>query len=329
MRSIFAGALLAAASSAFEVMDPSTYEFMHWVSHNGRSYGTNEEFKFRFEQWMEVDKFVKEVNAPGSGYTHTAGHNKFSDFTRMEYQKMLSLKNVDQEDTNEVEPVEEVAAVANGSVDWRDLGCVSAVKDQGACGSCWAFSATETVESAHCAARNPLPVLSPQMLVDCATAEAGFGNNGCMGGWYYWAWNYTSEFGQMLEIDYPYVGKDQTCAYQADKAKVGTVDGGHNVGRSNDAIMNALVNAPVSIAIEADHRSFQTYVSGIFSSTDCGTLIDHAVQMVGYSYTAGASDNYWIVRNSWGASWGDAGYIRILMTEWPGLCAVNMKVYSV
>jgi len=102
---------------------------MNYISHHGRSFGTQEEFKFRFEQWMATDKFVKEVNAANSGYTHKAAHNKFSDRTREEYTKLLSSKNVRGEEENANEAVVEDVVNNTTAVDWRELGCVSPVKD--------------------------------------------------------------------------------------------------------------------------------------------------------------------------------------------------------
>lgn len=213
----YIAALLTAAAFAYEAIDPREYEFMEWIAQHGRSYGTRSEFEFRLARWLEADEFIKEVNALDSGYTHTAGHNHLSDFTREEYRKRLN--NVPAEDDDMMLDAPE-DYVSNGGKDWRSSGCVTPVKDQGQCGSCWAFSATETVESAYCIEHGSLYTLSPQMLVDCA--KGVLSNHGCNGGWYYYAWDYLQTHGQMLESDYPYTARDGTCEYQASKGKVKT-----------------------------------------------------------------------------------------------------------
>lgn len=211
------------------------------------------------------------------------------------------------------------------------------VKDQGQCGSCWAFSATEGVESSNCIAGNGLDVLSPQQLVDCATEAAGYGSNGCSGGWYYWAWDYLKTHGQELNSAYPYTAKDEACKYNSalGKAKVTSyadvsVDGQPTQTVQN--MMTAVTTAPISIAIQANQIAFQSYSTGVLTS-GCGPLIDHAVQMVGYN--TDSSSPYWIVRNSWGASWGKSGFIYIGQGDGTGLkpkagvCGIREQPYSV
>lgn len=165
MQTIFAASLLAAVSMA-EPMAAHEFSYMKYVAQWNKSYGTREEFVFRMNRWLEADAFIQEVNAPGSEYTHTAGHNLFSDYTEAEYKQMLSApKHFEGE-----APVDETVYtdVPNGSKDWRQSNCLTAVKNQGNCGSCYAFSAVETVESSYCIHHNTLYTMSPQQIVDCS-----------------------------------------------------------------------------------------------------------------------------------------------------------------
>ena len=218
----FALATLAAVAVATP-LPAKEFEFMKYVAKWNKSYATVEEFKHRLAQYMRLDAFIEEVNAPGSDYTHTAAHNKFSDFTVEEFNKLMTLKDVDDKMpvATETYVAKEVNAVnpncsSLDNCDYRNGACTTPVKDQGQCGSCWAFSATESVESAQCLAGNGLAVLSPQQLVDCATVTQ-WGNQGCSGGWYYYAWDYLKVNGQMSNADYPYTAMDGTCKYVASK----------------------------------------------------------------------------------------------------------------
>lgn len=175
---------------------------MRWISEHNKVYNTVEEYTARFHRWLEVDAFVKEINHPDSGETHTAGHNKFSDWTEEEFSKMLSLDEPEVKQESNF-----VATPSNAtSFDWRSASsCVNPVKDQGSCGSCWAFAATAVNESSYCIGGNALLNLSEQQYVDCSTAQ---GNLGCQGGWYWWAWDYSLNAGQELTSDYPYKAVD-------------------------------------------------------------------------------------------------------------------------
>lgn len=188
------------------------------------------------------------------------------------------------------------------------------VKDQAQCGSCWAFSTTGGVEGAVQVATGKLTSLSEQQLVDCAGSA---GNQGCNGGLMDDAFNWiVSHNGIGSEASYPYTARDGTCK---NVPSVSTITGYSDVQQGSEAaLLSALQNQPISIAIEADQSSFQMFRSGIFKGP-CGTQLDHGVLLVGAGTDGGV--DYWRVKNSWGTSWGDNGYIRIIRGQ--NMCGLS------
>jgi len=190
------------------------------------------------------------------------------------------------------------------SWDWRDHKAINDVKNQGQCGSCWAFSAAGALESAGKIAGGRLYSLSEQQLVDC-----DHHSHGCQGGSMEGAFQYTETAPLMAEHDYPYTAKNGNCKYVKSKGE-GKCSGYHSVTRNSaSALIAAIEKSPVSIAIEADKRVFQLYKSGVLSGSACGTNLDHGVIAIGFGTTGG--ERYAIVRNSWGGSWGNKGYVWI------------------
>jgi KDEL-tailed cysteine endopeptidase len=194
------------------------------------------------------------------------------------------------------------------SVDWREKGAVTAVKDQGQCGSCWSFSASGALEGANFIKNGKLVSISEQHFVDCDDN----GDHGCHGGLMDNAFEWAQKNGGVCsEENYPYDAKKGRCNNKGCGDKYATPKSFTDVKENSDeALMSALAKQPVSVAIEADQKEFQLYQSGVFTAP-CGISLDHGVLAVGYGTDADSGGDYWIVKNSWGPTWGEDGYIRL------------------
>merc|ERR1719399_2695663 len=273
----------------------------------------------RFEIFKDNVDFINHHNknlAVKLGYT--VGLNEFADMTNAEFVRKMNGFNaraMPKKDLN-VE-LFDTSNLAD-SVDWTTKNAVTPVKNQGQCGSCWAFSTTGSTEGAYAIKTGKLKSFSEQELVDCAQA---FGNQGCNGGLMDNGFRYIEQKGDALETTYPYTAKTGTCQTSKQAQEAVTVASYKDVAPKNEDQLKAAVNMqPVSIAIEADQSGFQFYKSGVFSGT-CGDKLDHGVLLVGYGTDSGK--DYWKVKNSWGATWGERGYIR--MVRGKNMCGISLS----
>jgi len=281
----------------------ATDSFSAWSQANGKVYKTREELVLRRSIFAANAAKVAKHNSEGHSWTMAV--NKFADLTGDEFKAMYASGYRAQEKRSQnVKIFRGDASALPTSVDWESKGAVTPVKNQGQCGSCWSFSATGSMEGATFIAKGTLPSLSEQQLVDCATKE---GNQGCNGGLMDYAFQYVIDNkGIGSEASYPYKAVDGTCKKVA---SVATISSFTDVAvGSETALMTAIVQQPISVAVEADQDSFQLYNGGVMNKA-CGTQLDHGVLAVGYGTSGGA--DYYQVKNSWGADWGMKGYILL------------------
>jgi C1A family cysteine protease len=266
-------------------------------------------------------------------HTYTMGINQFTDLTSDEFKETYAngLSSAFVQDMNLFGTIDcKYFSGSNvsvpSSIDWREKNAVSSVKDQGQCGSCWSFAASGAIESAWAIEYGQLYNLSEQELVDCAGIK--YGSMGCNGGQIDGAFKYAINHGMCTEESYPYVSgttlKAGSCLSCIPVVNISTCI----YIRPNDQISLkvAVANGPVSVAIEADTKYFQSYSGGILTSLSCGTNLNHGVLIVGYGNDTG--QDYWLVKNSWSSSWGENGYIRIARsnnTNDAGVCGIAVQ----
>jgi C1A family cysteine protease len=310
MRTAFATALLAVASAS-----ELSSKFMQFITTHNKSYGTVEEFEFRKAIFAEMEDFIQSHNT-SNDMTFNVAHNKFSDWTSAEYKRILGFKPSNTTETTTV-----FAETNASSVNWVEAGAVQAVRDQGQCGSCWAFSSMGALESAHWIESGESLDFSEQQLVDCVKTSFG-----CNGGNQSFAFRYLKKSAAMTESSYPYTALTQDCKWSSSN-NTGVTSVSHTMVTPNSVsqFKAALTQQPLSVSIEADHRSFQAYQSGVYNdAAGCGTTLDHAVMAVGFGTDVVGGD-YYLIRNSWGASWGEAGYIKFAVNgDGAGMCGVQM-----
>jgi len=315
MKTAFVALVAAAVSANALVTSEVTEAFLQFQKTHDKHYSTDAEWVKRLSIFADNMEKVAQQNKDhiAIGGEAVFGITKFSDLTAEEFKSMY-LTYIPPNTTT----VEYTVPVHNGelaaTVDWRTKGAVTPVKDQGQCGSCWAFSATEAIESYAFLHNGKLQTLSPQQINSCDKVDGG-----CNGGNTESAYEYVHSAGGIeTEASYPYTsggGATGKCKFDVTKAVV-KITGYKSVATGEANLQTALNSGPVSICIAAD--AFQSYNSGILKS--CPGQIDHCVQAVGYD----ATNNYWLVRNSWATSWGEQGYARVMMGK--NLCHISDDV---
>jgi len=283
--------LVLAANMTMNTSQTSSWE--SFKSTHGKTYSSEEEHSLRQAIFMVNEAMINAHNADNT-QTYKMGINKFTDLTQEEFKSIYLGYKSSGKRTVAVDD----STTMVGDVDWVSQGAVQSVKDQGQCGSCWAFSAVASAESAKFLSTGVIGNFSEQQLVSC-----DYNDSGCNGGLMDTAFEYFIGAGICTESSYPYTsgsGSSGSCQSSSCTKDSFTISNYVDVsGTSN--LQSACNSRPVSVAVDANNWSY--YSSGIFSN--CGSSLDHGVLLAGYN------SSYWLIKNSWGSSWGESGYIRL------------------
>ncbi|XP_052220910.1 procathepsin L-like isoform X4 [Dreissena polymorpha] len=297
-----------------DVMSHVTVEMdLEWIEYkkvHNKTYETAKEEVVRRLYWEDTLRFIRDHNLryDRGEVTYTVGENQFADMAEDEFEKTMLRGLIVPEEGVEAYPeaLTEPDPNADLEIDWRQRGVVTPVKSQGVCGSCWAFSALGSLESMMIKNRGRTTDLSEQDLVDCANRN--YGNWGCRGGWMNNAFNYIRNAkGVNTEQCYPYSGSDNRCRHRKDCIGA-SISGHQNVGKSEHSLASSLSSVgPITVAADCSDRGFMYYRNGVYYNRNCnGNVPNHAMLSVGYGNSSG---KYWIIKNSWGTTWGDKGYV--------------------
>ncbi|XP_037494828.1 senescence-specific cysteine protease SAG39-like [Jatropha curcas] len=299
-----------------------------WMAKYGRVYKDSAEKEKRFNIFKNNVEFIESFNKDGNKL-YKLDINGFADLSNEEFKASRNgykRSSIAKSSETLSFKYENVTAVPT-SMDWRNIihkGVVTPIKDQGQCGCCWAFSAVAAMEGITKLSTEKLISLSEQELIDCDTSGI---DQGCEGGLMDDAFEFIIQNnGLTTEANYPYQAEDGTCNTEKAANHAATITSYEDVPENNEeALRMAVANQPVSVAIDAGESAFQHYSSGIFTG-DCGTELDHGVTVVGYG-TSDDGTKYWLVKNSWGTSWGEDGYIRMQrdIDAKEGLCGIAMQ----
>jgi len=316
LRSIIFVAVVAFASA--ENSFPREYyekEFYEHMEAFKLKFASGAEFIKRLAIFAENVDMIEKHNSDAA-QTYKLGRNQFAHLTFSEFVDAVKINGtIPNSNPNPYglkhEAPKDVTALP-ASVDWTTQGAVTPVKNQGNCGSCWSFSTTGSLEGAYYLKYGSLLSFSEQELVSCDNVDQG-----CNGGWMDDAFTWVKKHGGLTtESAYPYTsgttGVNGNCVTSGytDNTKVAPASYTDVTANSVNALMSAVAQQPVSIAIQANQPAFQFYTSGVLTGK-CGQRLDHGVLAVGYGTDATTKVDYWKVKNSWGPTWGEAGYIRI------------------
>ncbi|KAJ4762145.1 hypothetical protein LUZ62_072520 [Rhynchospora pubera] len=291
--------------------DPMRERYRKWMAKYNRTHKDDNQREKRFQIYKANVELIEAFNAINDDYKLT--DNKFADITNAEFRKRymglkgsssrVPLLDIKQNEEHSEKAREMLEAVPE-KIDWRKKGAVSEVRDQGPCGACWAFSAVAAIEGITKIKSGRMVALSEQELVDCNMID-----DGCYGGLMTDAFDFVRLNGGITtQSDYPYQGQQGECKTSKLDHHAATIKGYRNVTVNEQSLLKAVASQPVSVGIDASSMAFQFYTNGVFTGP-CGVELNHGVTIVGYD--TDGKNKYWIAKNSWGAGWGESGYMRM------------------